>query len=251
MNLFNKILFLISVPRCASCKERLTSKEFALCEKCKKEYLDIKSRNCSICSRPLHLCDCTSEHLDSHFVHKHIKVFRYKAGETNPANELIYRLKRDNRRDIVRFLASELTDSIKASVSVDENTVFTCVPRRRKAKVKYGTDHAECLAKNVAKNFSVPYISLLKSKAKYAQKKSDSREKRVENAKFKIKNEKIDLSEKTVIIIDDIVTTGASLGAAAFNIKTLSPKRIYGASIAIAYKDSYKPFSREDRFFNG
>ena len=51
-----------------------------------------------------------------------------------------------------------------------------------------------------------------------------------------------------MIIIDDIVTTGASLGAAAFNIYSLGPKRIYGASVAIAYKDTYREFSKDDRF---
>ena len=249
MNIFEKILFYISVPRCVFCGERLTLGELALCDNCKKIYLDLKERNCSICSKPLYLCDCTSKYLESHFIHKHIKVFRYKANENSPANELIYKLKRENRRDIVEFLANELADSIKNSIKVDQNTIFTCVPRRRSSKSKYGMDHAEKLARAVAAKFSAEYVSILKSKVKKAQKKSESVEKRIENAKFKIKNENLDLSGKNVIIIDDIVTTGASMGAAAFNIKTLAPKRIIGASIAIAYKDDYTPPSKENRFF--
>ena len=248
MNLFEKILFFISVPRCVSCGERLHISEHALCKKCKAQYLDYKERNCSICSKPLYYCACTSEYLDAHFIHEHIKVFRYKSGENSPANELIYKLKRENRRDLINFLASELTYSIRNSITVNENTIFTCVPRRRRAKSKYGIDHAEKLAKAVARNFSAEYKSLLKSKAKSPQKKSDSREKRIQNAKFKLKNDKLDLSGKTVIIIDDIVTTGASLGAAAFSIKPLTPKKIVGASIAIAYKDTYRQFSTNDRF---
>ena len=249
MKLIDKLLFYISVPECVYCGERLSITEKALCENCKALYLDHKERNCSICSRPLYLCDCTSEYLESHFIHKHIKVFRYKSSENSPANELIYKLKRENRRDLIDFIAEELSEAIKNSVKIDENTVFTSVPRRRKAKIKYGIDHAEKLTKRVAKICSAEYKPLLKSKAKTAQKKSDSREKRIENAKFKLINDKLDLSGKTVIIIDDIVTTGASMGNAAFNLKGLTPKKIIGASIAIAYKDSYRPLSKDDRFY--
>ena len=249
MNLFERILFYISVPRCIFCGERLNISERALCENCKAKYLDHKERNCSICSKPLYLCDCTSEYLDSHFIHKHIKVFRYKSGEESPANELIYKLKRENRRDLINFIADELAVSLSANVEITPNTIFTSVPRRKRAKALYGLDHAEKLAKAVANIFSAEYKPLLKSMAKTAQKKGESTEKRIENAKFKLINENLDLSGKTVIIIDDIVTTGASMGSAAFNIKTLMPKKIIGASIAVAYKDSYKPFSKGDRFF--
>ena len=237
------------MPCCVFCGERLEISEQALCKKCKEAYLDYKERKCSICSKPLYQCSCPSEYLDSHFIHKHIKVFRYKASEKSPANELIFKLKRENRRDVINFIADELTNSIRHSVKIDKETIFTCVPRRKRAKAQYGIDHAERLSKAVAKNFSAEYKSLLKSKAKTAQKKAESTEKRIENAKFQLIDENIDLSGKTVILIDDIVTTGASMGAAAFNIKALGPKRIIGASIAITYKDAYKPLSKDNRFF--
>ena len=250
MNLFEKILFLISVPKCVFCEERLDLYEEALCKKCKEKYYDHKNRNCSLCSKPLYKCDCTSEYLDSHFIHKHVKIFRYKAGESTPANALIYKLKRENRRDVTNFLANELAESISNTIKIDENVIFTSVPRRKRAKSQYGIDHAENLAKAVSKKLSSKYEALLISKTKTAQKKSKSREERIENAKFKLKNENHDLSGKTVIIIDDIVTTGASIGAVAFNIKTLAPKKIIGASVAIAYKDTYNRFSEDDRFYH-
>lgn len=249
MKLFEKILFFISVPRCVYCGEKLELDDRALCKKCKEIYEDKKERNCSICSKPLYSCDCTSKYLDSHFVHKLIKVYRYKAGEKSPNNELIYRLKRENRRDTVNFLAEELSSAIKRCLTPDENTIITYVPRRKRAIIKYGIDHSKALAKAISKNLSVEYKPLLTSKAKHAQKKSENTEQRIENAKFKLKNDKLSLKAKTVILVDDIVTTGASMGAAAFNIKTLTPKRIVGATIAVAYKDFYLPPSSEDRFY--
>ena len=248
MNFFEKILFYISVPKCTYCGKKLDIEDKALCKECNRNYIDLKERNCSICGKALYKCDCTSKYLESHFVHKLIKVFRYKPGGNSPANELIYKLKRENRKDIVDFLSEELKNSILSSIELNENTIITSVPRRKKAKVKYGIDHSQKLAKAVAKKLSVEYIPTLKSLAKKPQKKSENIDERIENAKFKLINNNLNLAQKTLILIDDIVTTGASMGAAAFNLKMLGPKRIIGATLSIAYKDNYIPPSTEDRF---
>ena len=248
MTLFDKILFFISVPKCVFCGEALKLGERGICKKCSVLYDNAKARNCSICSKPLYLCDCTSKYLESHYVHKLVKVFRYRSGENSPANQLIYYLKRDNRRDIVDFLAEELSNSILASVKIDSNTIITYVPRRKKAILEYGIDHSKDLAKAIAKKLSVDYAPTLISLSKKPQKKAENIEDRRENAQFKLKNRNTDLTQKTVILVDDIVTTGASMGAAAFNLKTLDAKRIIGAAISVAYKDYYIPPSSKDRF---
>lgn len=248
MKLIEKILFYISVPKCVYCGEHLDIDDRGLCKKCKDIYTDAKERNCSICSRPLYNCQCTSPYLEAHFVHKLIKVFRYKTNESSPANELIYNLKREGRRDIVDFFADELVLSVKSALQTNEDTIITSIPRRKSAKIKYGMDHSEKLAKLVAKKLSVHYIKTLKSLAKKPQKYAESLDERIENARFKLRDKNLNLAKKTVIIIDDIVTTGASMSAAAFNLKALGAKRIIGATLSIAYKDYYIPPSTEDRF---
>lgn len=248
MKLFERILFRISVPRCINCGEALEIGEKAICNNCKRIFEDTKERNCSICARPLYSCDCTSKYLESHFVHKLIKVFRYKPGEETVQNKLIYSLKRENRRDVVDFLSEELKNSILASVKITNDTVITSVPRRKRAIAKYGIDHSRVLARATAKKLSAEYIPTLKSLAKKPQKKAVNIDERIENAKFKPIKQSVDLEKKTVILIDDIVTTGASMGAAAFNLKSMGAKRIIGAALSVAYKDNYVPLSKDDRF---
>ena len=248
MKFFEKLLFYLSVPKCAFCGEILSIEDMGLCKACKVKYDDAKKKNCSVCSNPLPKCRCTNKYLESHFIHKHVKVFRYRSGEETPENSLIYKLKRDNRRDIVKFLSEELSDAIKNSVKIDGNVIITSVPRRKSAKIKYGIDHAEMLGVSVAKILGCSYLKTLKSKAKRAQKKAESPEKRIENANFSTVNDSLDLTGKTVILVDDIVTTGASMGACAFHLKSIGAKKIISASVATAYKDTYVPPSREDRF---
>ena len=242
-----RFFFYLSAPKCVGCKERLSYGDKALCPSCLSLYRENKKRNCSICSKTLEFCSCSNTHLENHYVKKLIKVYRYRPVDELPSNNLIYSLKRENRKDVLDFLSDELYQSILNSVPDASSCIFTNVPRRRRERARYGFDHAELLSKRLAKMFSAEYYQPIISKSKKPQKKTMGDE-RMKNASFKLKNGAKDLKGKQVIIVDDIVTTGASMGYCASLIRALGTKKIIGATIAIAYKDSYIQQSREDRF---
>lgn len=238
-DLIDKALFYISVPKCVGCGERLKYESFALCEKCYESFLEASSRNCSRCSRVLSRCDCSMEYLEKHRVKRVIKLFRYLQREENrAANSLIYSLKRDNRKDVLEFCANRLAEAILYNVDSTEGTVVTSVPRRRRTILKYGIDHARLLGEQVAGRIGAEYKSLLVSEARVEQKMLHGEERRV-NAKYSIKHRE-DLKGKIVFIVDDVITTGASVGAAADLIRQMGAKEIIAASIGITYKDKYE-----------
>jgi len=162
---------------------------------------------------------------------------------------LIYSLKRDNRKDVLDFLTKELCDAIENSVNNPSEMIFTNVPRRRESIRKYGMDHASLLAKSVAKYFSARYYQPLISKSKQEQKHMSGTQ-RLKNASFRLKKGARSFKGKTVILIDDIVTTGSSMGACAMLLRALGAKKIIGAVVSIAYKDEYIPFNKDDRFLS-
>jgi ComF family protein len=232
------ILFLLSVPKCIGCKERLSREDFVFCPKCAEEYKNLINRSCSRCLHKLNSCSCANYYLNTHFVHKVIKVYRYIHREERiPTNELIYSLKRENRGDVLKFLTDELKAAIDNSVSDAKNFVFINVPRRKESIKKYGYDHAKLLAKALAKIYSAVYYQPLLSKSKLAQKKT-SGEERIKNANFDLKKNAKSLKGKNVILVDDIITTGASMAACAMLIHGLGANKIIGATVSIAYKDS-------------
>lgn len=232
----DRTLFLLSVPKCVCCKGRLNYGELSLCPKCSAEFEEIKTRNCSRCSRILSECFCSTEFLSSHFVKGVVKCFRYDPREENlAANGLIYSLKRDNRDDVLKRCTAELCRAIENSLSPDNSFVVTNVPRRKGAIVKYGIDHSELLAKGVAVYFGIKYMKLLKSNAKSEQ-KTLTKDERLHNTDFQLVSDD-SLKGKSVIIIDDIITTGASVASSATMIKSLRPKNIYSAVLGIAYRD--------------
>ncbi len=252
MNFFEKLLFYLSVPKCVCCGERLTISDTALCRICKKDYFDHKARNCSVCSKNLPECTCTNDYLKNHSIKRLVKIFRYINRDDKerkfPSNMLIYSLKRDNRNDVLEFLAQELAASIKKNIAPTKmGYLITSVPRRPKAVRHYGIDHAKLLAKSVAKKLDIPYAVLLKSTAKAPQKKMHDKE-RISNATFDYKKTNIDASGKRVIIVDDIVTSGASMGACAMLIRALGARETVGAALSIAYKDKSVQFNTNPRY---
>ncbi len=234
--LMDRVLFALSVPKCVCCKTRLNYGEKAFCLKCSAEFKEFKTRNCSHCARPLCECDCSNDLLRAHYVKRVIKCYRYLTrDDALPGNSLIYSLKRDNRTDVLEVCTDELSKAILNSIEDPSSYIFTNVPRRRAAIVQYGIDHSALLAKTVAKRFAAEYIPILKSNAKQAQKSLEATD-RFKNADFYIA-ENLDLTGRGVIIVDDIITTGASMAKAASLIRSLGSKNILAATLGIAYKD--------------
>ena len=251
MSFFKKLLFYLSVPKCVCCGERLEITDKALCRICTKDYFDHKTRSCSQCSKLLSECTCTNDYLKNHYTKRLVKLFRYIIRDDTersfPSNMLIYSLKRDNRADVLDFLSDELANAINKTISPKKiEFLITSVPRRPKAVRRYGIDHAQLLAKSVAKKLDVPYAALLKSTAKAAQKKMHEKE-RISNATFDYRKTDVDPRGKHVIIIDDVVTTGASMGSCAMLIHALGAKEIIGAALSIAYKDKSVEFKVDGR----
>ena len=181
-------------------------------------------------------------------VHKLIKVFRYKPSsdpnEHVAANELIYNIKRDRRVDLLNFIGDEMAEAIKHSID-PEKYIITNVPRKKSRVLHYGLDHAEEIAKNISKKLGIPYVSLLVSKSRTAQKKVRGEE-RIKNASFDQRRGAKDVTGKRIILVDDIVTTGASMGAAAMMIRAMGAKEVVGACLAITFNDKYTPFIKTE-----
>ena len=233
----DRALFALSVPKCVSCNERLDYGQQALCPECYNAFMEFSTRNCSRCSKVLNECNCSNTFLESHFVKKVIKCYRYiNHDEITPSNSIIYSLKHDNRRDVLELTSDLLIRAINYSMNDISEYIVTNIPRRKAAIIEYGIDHSALLAKEIARKSGAEYISFFKSNAKREQKSLDSLERR-RNADFALINE-MDLTGRRVIIVDDIITSGASVANAASLLRSLGCRNITAACLAIAYKDT-------------
>ena len=234
--MMDRALFALSVPKCVCCGERLEYGQKALCSNCCSSLEEHSMRTCSRCAKKLNECDCANRFLESHFIKQVIKCYRYDIQDKNtPANALIYSLKRDNRRDVLDKASDLLLEAIHNSIGDIGDYVITNIPRRKDAIVEHGIDHSALLAHNIAIKAGAEYISLLKSNSTREQKSLDHLSRR-KNADFSLTKD-ISLSGRKVIIVDDIITSGASMSNAATLVRSLGSKDIIAACLAIAYKE--------------
>ena len=206
--------FIIAPPRCVGCGERLSvfddSCEKAFCEKCRSRWERAKSSICSICKRENIDCSCKIKTV------KNIKTISLiKFGEDACCDRLIYALKRHLNERLFDFAVDELYRRIKKEEKVlvtdFSKAVYVNVPRSVKTKNSFGFDHAQILATRLADRMSGEYCeALLRRYGGKAQKRlgANKRQKNVEN-RF-IFNESEDIKGRTVILVDDVLTTGAT-----------------------------------------
>jgi len=187
-----------------------------------------------------------------------VQLFRYRPSDTHKhsLNLLLYRLKHDNVSVLRDFLAEELKTAMDKTVGKIAHSVITFVPRTAKEKRKYGFDQAGELAKVLSKKTGIPFAALLKRTAKTPpQKKLRSTEERVKNAKASYTSAcEENLRGRTVFLLDDTVTTGASLSACAHILRTMGAREIIAISPFLSYRHKNIAFehaknSREERFY--
>lgn len=177
-----------------------------------------KEAECPICkaySEEGNLCsECVSKiKLCNHsYMIKHDNIMfkcystAYYAGSVK---ELIIRLKYKSD-----FNCGEILSRYMIRKIVEENIpcdILTYVPMRKKDFKKRGYNQSECLAKNIGEELNIPILTTLKKIENTKDQIGLNGKERWKNIKdsFKAIN-KEKLKNKKIIIVDDVVTTGAT-----------------------------------------
>ncbi len=113
-------------------------------------------------------------------------------------------------------------------------SILVPIPLHRSKQRERGYNHAELLSKNLGKRLGLPTKTLLKRKKKTQIQANLKREERLENMKdaFEIVNEQKMADVKQVILVDDIITTGATMLEAAKVLKKEGIEHVWGIALA-------------------
>lgn len=116
-----------------------------------------------------------------------------------------------------------------------KNAVLVPIPLSLHRERQRGYNQAYLLAEEMSKRIEVPlYLFLVRHKATKSQ-VGKTQEERRENIKdaFSAKEiGKIELKGKTVFLVDDVVTSGATMNEAAKVLKRAGAKHVYGLAFA-------------------
>jgi len=96
-----------------------------------------------------------------------------------------------------------------------------------------GFNQAKDLSQVVSERLGVMHMDILHRRKGALHQTGLGRHKRWENLKGSmIPKKQLDLRGLTVLVVDDVVTTGATLDEAARTLKALGAEKVYGVSLA-------------------
>lgn len=156
--------------------------------------------------------------------------------------DAIKRLKFNQFTQSSEKLAAVLEDCVRKSYSIEEIDLITFVPMHRKDYSDRGYNQAELLAKDLARKLKITCEkTLIKHKRTAPQHECLSSAKRRDNVKgaYKvIEKKKPKLKGKTILVIDDILTTGYTMGECCKTLEKCSNSRVICATVC-AKNDIY------------
>lgn len=231
-------------PRfCAGCKKE----GFFICPQCLEKLTVQKSISCFFCQKRLSdgfVCRKCKEKY-------HLKIdgiFTVADWSDPLLREIIYLYKYSFIKELAFPLSKLMIDFWQTNQLTDYLTnqpidyptnqlILVPVPLFKRRLIWRGFNQSEILAGILGKKFEIETKEILeRERATLPQmeiKDKKTRQKNVYNA-FKIKPEflKLNMENKTIILVDDVSTTGATLIECAKALKDLKPERIFGLVIA-------------------
>jgi ComF family protein len=139
----------------------------------------------------------------------------------------VKRFKFNNNPQCSSKLAIPLKNAVEELLEKNDFDYITCVPMHKRREDKRGYNQAKLLAKDLSKLVNIPYADLIeKHKDNVPQHKCKGSE-RVKNVKgvYRAVNKEM-VKDKNILVIDDIITSGSTLGECCKVLRKAGAKTI-------------------------
>lgn len=214
MKLFKMITHLLFPPKCLLCRRVLDENELDLCRKCR-----IEAPVAPISRKKLPFIDSWAS------------VWYYE--ERARASILRYKFygARSNARGYGRLLAMKLQEAHPEGFDV-----LTWVPISRLRRLRRGYDQVQLLAEAVSRELSMEPVPLLK-KIRNNRPQSGitgTAQRRANVLGVYQVTQPEAVSGKRILLLDDVITTGATVGECARVLLTAGAKEVHCGAVAVA-----------------
>jgi ComF family protein len=205
--LFDGVLDIAYPPICLCCEAFITQKNELVCKRCWERAVQFDYPFCAICrevlEKNINCSQCSGEYSLPVFALGHF---------TEPLNEIVHRLKYYGYKKLADDLAVRLLELYADKMKTLGLDAIVPIPLHSYREKKRGFNQAALLSDILGRGLGVPvdHKSLVKVKRTRDQTRLNPRQ-REENIKgaFKIFGE--ELNNRRVMIIDDVITTGATI----------------------------------------
>lgn len=241
MRITDYLLNLLFPPKCVSCGEVIAcDKTDALCAVCCAKYVIEKGFCCPECGGVHAHCDCMPKTLSAS-VDEALHLTEYTS-EESVARRMVLTAKDGRLEYLYRMLTSELATLIRMRIREPQSCLFAFVPRSRKRIVESGVDQAREVARRLAREFGADFESLFCQNRASEQKHLSAEERRANRANaYRIDEKKQErIKGRHIILYDDVITTGATLGACARQLKKAGAKSVTVVTFGKVYLGNTK-----------
>lgn len=250
MKINNVISNLLFPPKCANCNELLDIKlveqnKDALCFTCRSYYENEKQRECNICGLSMEHCRCMPKNMEKAQCTALLKLISYRTkDESLKIRNFVYSIKHSDYRVSFDFIAEQmrkpLIAEMRAAGLMPEDCVITFLPRSHKNKAKDGFDQSFRLAKSLSTVTGIELLNCFDRRIKSDEQKHLNVYERRLNMSSAYKKRDIGdkIAGKTVILVDDIVTTGSSMAACARIAYSMGAYAVMGICLGYTEKNS-------------
>ena len=225
------ILDIIFPRRCAVCDTILSWGEGEICKECKCNIEYSFGPTCFKCGKPVreeeeYCFDCKEK---EHFYRQGAALFSYEYIRLS-----LYRFKYAGRKEYAKFYGKQMAIFLEKKRTIWQAQALVPVPLHRKRQKKRGYNQAELIARELSAYWGIPVITDLVIRCKNTRPmKQIVGTDRQNNLKKAFKLGANDVKLNTIIIIDDIYTTGSTIDAVSKVCMDAGIKNVYFMTVSI------------------
>ena len=232
---FKKLINLILPPRCINCG-KIVDEDNSLCVDCFNKMRFISKPYCQICGTPFESSDDLAQSICGKCLSKKRKNFALERSAfiyDESSKNILLSLK---FRDKISYAPTIAKLMLQAGADIfNENPdLIIPVPLHYMRLLQRKYNQSAMLASEISKQTGIKtdLFSLKRCKNTTPQVKFAGRE-RVKNVRgaFMVKNPQ-NIKDKSIVLIDDVMTTGSTLKECAIVLKKAGAKKIYALTAA-------------------
>lgn len=223
------VQWLLFTNKCTYCGKLLDCGE-TLCKSCKEELPRIDREKCRFCGAGKDRCKCNKHQMRFDGI---TAPFYYEDGISKGITSLKF-----GGKD---FMAHHFVKDMAKAVREDFNGIdfdyISFVPMAFLQKISRDYNQSEVLSTKLSKELRLPVKCVLCKSFDNGTQHEASQNRRKGNVLgvYDVKNEK-DVKGKTILLVDDIKTTGATLNECAKVLKIRGAEKVYCVTVAMTGK---------------
>lgn len=230
-NYREKLISLLYPRRCPVCDEVVPRPGMYICPPCREKLEYVKGAVCIKCGKTVLEGEewCKDCRQNTHYFDRGVALYRYPC-----VRQSIFRLKYQGRREYLDFFSKEIAQKMELQFQLWQPDAIIGVPLHKQRERKRGYNQAGLLAEKIGKETGIPFYKnlVVRQKNTLPQKGLDVSQ-RQNNLKKAFIISQNDVKLKTIVVIDDIYTTGSTMDAVASVLKARGVEKVYYIALAI------------------